>query len=30
MGLTALEIERTWSRVKHLVKEVDRGDISTF
>jgi hypothetical protein len=30
MGLTALEIKRAWLRTRHLLKEVDRGDISTF
>jgi hypothetical protein len=30
MGLTSLEIKRAWLRTRHLLKEVDRGDISTF
>lgn len=30
MGLTAFEIERAWSRTRHLLRKVDRGEISTF
>jgi len=30
MGLTSVEIRRVGSRLKHLLKEVDRGEIDTF